>query len=143
MVPQARILGYDDLHVGMVAEENYLISSKIYEGFLSTFEDYSPIHIDENEAHERGFAGRVMHGAILNGFLSHFVGMTLPGAESLLLSADIRYLSPSYLGDKIRLRGEIMQKLDTHRVIVLNAQFTNLTRDVLAASGRVQVKIRQ
>lgn len=142
MISKAQVLSYDDIFVGLASEASYLIDSRIYESFLSTFEDYSPIHINKDHAQRSGFEGCVMHGAILNGFLSQFVGMVLPGAQSLLLSADVRYLSPSYLGDQIRLRGEIAQKLDTHRVVVLNVQFTNQTRDVLAASARVQVKIR-
>jgi 3-hydroxybutyryl-CoA dehydratase len=132
---------YSDLSEGMVRERDYVITPAVYEGFLSIFGDRSPLHADSAYAKRCGFTDILMHGAILNGFISNFVGMVFPGGRSLELSVDIRFVKPTYLGDKLRLQGKIAQKLDAHQVIVLHLTFLNQTSGIAVATGRVQVKM--
>ena len=141
-LPAARQLTYGEIAAGATEAYEYVISQEVYDHFLAAFDDRSPIHVDEADARANGFAGKVMHGAILNGFLSHFIGMYFPGGASLLLSVDLRIAQPSYLGDRIRLEAVVGQKLEVSRVVVLDLMFKNLTRDCLAARGRVQVQLR-
>lgn len=132
---------YEAIVEGAEVSQDYVITPTVYSNFLQTFGDRSPIHVEDGYARERGFEGRVMHGAILNGFVSHFVGMVLPGRRSLLLSVDLRYGSPSYLEDQIRIRGKVSQKVDAQRVVVLTFEIENLTRGSRAATGRAQVMV--
>jgi 3-hydroxybutyryl-CoA dehydratase len=140
-VESAQVIPYRDLAKGMMRERNYVVTPAVYENFLRTFDDRSPIHVDAAYARGRGFTGTVMHGAILNGFVSHFVGMVFPGANSLLLLTELRFSQPSYLGDTLRLRAKVTDKLDVQQVIVLQVTFLNQTRGLTAATGRVQVKV--
>jgi 3-hydroxybutyryl-CoA dehydratase len=134
-------LTFDQLSVGMARENDYAITPAVYEAFLGTFNDRSPVHTDAEHARSQGFEGLVMHGAILNGFLSNFIGMVFPGANTLELSVELRYLKPCYLNDTVRLQGKVAQKLEANSVVVLHVSYQNLTQRVLAANGRVQVKI--
>jgi acyl dehydratase len=134
--------GYDEITMGMKMQHDYAITPAVYENFLAAFQDHSPVHVDEAYARQSGFAGKVMHGAILNGFVSHFVGMIFPGKPSLLLAVDLRFVQPSYLGDALQLEAVVSQKLDSQRVIVLDLAVKNLTQNHLAARGRAQVKLR-
>lgn len=138
----ARTFRYQDIPLGMKAAHDYTIAKEVYENFLAAFGDRSPIHVDTAYAQARGFSGEVMHGTLLNGFLSHFVGMQFPGRLSLLLAVDLRFVQPSYLGDVIRLEAEVSQKLDANNVVVLNVTFQNVTRNCIAARGRVQVMVK-
>ncbi|HQY63667.1 MAG: MaoC family dehydratase N-terminal domain-containing protein [Myxococcales bacterium] len=137
----AREWTFDELTVGQVVDASYEITPDVYSRFLEAFGDYSPIHTDGEVARSRGFLDRVMHGAILNGFVSHFVGMVMPGARSLLLSTDLRYAAPCYLGDRLRLRATLEQKVDTMDVVAVRVVFDNETQNTVAARGRVQVKV--
>jgi 3-hydroxybutyryl-CoA dehydratase len=139
----ARISRYNDITVGMKEGHDYIITPEVYQGFLDTFQDQSPVHVDESFAKAQGFEGRVMHGTILNGFVSHFVGMYFPGRFSLLLSVDLRFSNPSYLGDSIHVETVVSQKLDARNIIVLDATLSNTTRNWLAARGRIQVMIKE
>jgi acyl dehydratase len=139
----AQCISYRDLAEGMVRERQYVLTHTVYENFLCTFEDRSPIHVDADYARACGFADTVMHGAILNGFASHFVGMVFPGANSLLLSMELHFSQPSYLGDTLLLHAKVSQKLDARQVIVLHIAFHNQTRGLTAATGRAQVKVRE
>ena len=139
---QAQHFSYEDLREGMTQERAYVITPEVYQHFLAAFDDRSPLHVELGHARRAGFTDKVMHGTILNGFLSHFVGMVFPGARSLLLGAELRYSQPCYLGDSLMLSARIAQKVDTQNVVVLHVRLYNGTRDVLAATGRAQVKVR-
>jgi 3-hydroxybutyryl-CoA dehydratase len=138
-----QFISYRDLAEGMVCERNYVVTPTVYENFLCTFDDRSPIHVDADYARACGFAAMVMHGAILNGFASHFVGMVFPGANSLLLSMELRFKQPSYLGDTLLLHAKVAQKLDAQQVVVLHITFLNQMRGLTTATGRVQVKVTE
>ena len=137
----ARHILYRDIVEGTKHEHSYVLTPKVYESFLRAFDDRSPIHVDPERAKARGFAGPVMHGAILCGFVSHFVGMVFPGANSLLLAADLRFSKPSYLGDALRLQAKVAQKVDAQQVVVLHVSFLNQTRGHVTAKGRLQIKV--
>jgi len=133
---------YHEIVVGMKETHEYVITPEVYKHFLAAFGDRSPVHTDENYAKSRGFRGRVMHGSLLNGFVSHFVGMHFPGRSSLLLSVDMRFSNPSYLGDAIRIDAVVTQKMDAHNVIVMDATLFNATCNHLAARARINVMVK-
>lgn len=132
---------FEDLPEGFEEHWDYAVSPAVYEAFLRASGDESPIHVDDEAARARGFPGRVMHGGLLHAFLSHFVGMRLPGARALLLSADLRYVAPCHLGDQVRLVGRVAQRVESQRVLVLHVRFDNLTQGRAVARGRVQVQV--
>lgn len=120
----------------------YTIDDEVYSALVNVFQDKSPIHVDENYAKSAGFAGCVMHGAILQGFLSNFVGMQFPGKRSLILNVNINYHHPSYFGDEIKLIARVRQKVETGKVVVLEVRFINIKSQTFVASGKVQIAIR-
>jgi 3-hydroxybutyryl-CoA dehydratase len=134
-------LRFEDIAEGSEVEHEYAIDSGLPDRFIELFHDASPIHVDDDFARRKGFPGRVAHGAILNGFVSHFVGMVLPGRRALLLSTDIRYLRPAYPGTRVRLRAKVTQRVESQRVIVLTCTFEETTRGELLARARVQVAV--
>lgn len=122
--------------------EPYEISAAVYQNFLAAFQDHSPIHVDEAYARASGFKSQVMHGTLLNGFLSHFIGMRFPGKTALLTSVEIRYTSPCYLGDQLVLEATVTNKIDDSRALMLGIIFCNKTQGSIAARARVQVMVR-
>ncbi len=139
----ARVHRFAELAEGRSEQRDYPVTAAVYEHFLAAFDDRSPIHVDEPYAQSRGLPGRVMHGAILNGFLSHFVGMHFPGKHSLLLAVDLRYSQPFLLGDSLRLEARVAQRVEAQRVVVLHVTFTNLTRGGITARGKTQVQLAE
>jgi acyl dehydratase len=138
-----RGLSFEEITIGQTESRIYQISGEVYGNFLAAFRDESPIHVDEAYAKRLGFPGCVMHGAILNGFISHFVGTWFPGRFSLLLGVDLGYVAPSHLGDLIELEVVVTQKVDSMDVVVMNVVLKNLSQASVAARGRVKVMIKQ
>ncbi|CEF48516.1 unnamed protein product [uncultured bacterium] len=134
-------LSYKDLADGMACDRGYVVTPAVYENFQRAFADRNPLHVDAEYARSLGFDGPVMHGAILNGFVSHFVGMVFPGAHSLLLSTELRFSEPVYLGDAVRLYARVAQRVDAQQVVVLHVTVVNETRGGTTATGRLQVRV--
>ncbi len=132
------------LIIGQKLTHSFEVSQEVYEGFVGTFKDLHPLHTNDCYAIARGFADKVMHGNILNGFLSYFVGECLPDREVMILSQSIRFSKPVYLQDTIVLEAVVADVHDFVGVIELAIKFRNgATKAVVASAtmniGRTQV----
>ena len=130
---------YSDITLGMAHSKTYVLSQDTYNSFLRTFGDTNPLHVDDNIAQANGFKKRIAHGAILNGFLSQFVGMEFPGANSILQSVTMRYHAPCYIGDILEFHAAVTQKVDAVCVIVMNIRIINKTQNCPSAAATVQM----
>ncbi|MEQ1762324.1 MAG: MaoC/PaaZ C-terminal domain-containing protein [Pyrinomonadaceae bacterium] len=120
----------------------YRIDERECDALVSTFNDRSPIHVDQAYAEAAGFPRTISHGAILQGFLSHFIGMYFPGKRSLILSVNMDYRRPSFIGDEVRLVAQVRQKVESGQVVVLVFRFMNTSSKEVVASGKAQVAMR-
>lgn len=136
-------MNFETTQEGSQIEYSYQIDRNVYENFLNAFHDTSPIHISDEYAIKQGFKEKVMHGNILNGFISHFVGVVFPGEKSLLQSVNIQYKNPSFLNDSIKIVATISQVVESVRVIILELELINLTQNKTAATAKVQVGVRE
>jgi 3-hydroxybutyryl-CoA dehydratase len=134
--------GVGEIQEGFRTSRRYAISRKVYEHFLAAFEDTNRLHVEDEFAQSRGFPERVMHGVILNGFVSHFVGVHFPGDAALLHSLNTQFKTPCHLGDEILIEATVAQIAESVGVVTMNLVLTNLTRDRIAARSKVQVGLR-
>lgn len=130
---------FENLSEGQTRKKTFVITPAVYDGFVACFGDRNPLHIDKDYAASKGFAGKVMHGAIVSGFISTFIGMEFPGAGSLIQSVRVEYKSPSFLNDALSLEAVVEQKIDAVRTVVLKMTVQNETQKRLSAVARVQV----
>jgi acyl dehydratase len=130
---------FEDLAEGVEFRQEYRITEEVYRKFLDLFGDASPLHVSDQTAISCGFAGKLMHGAILNGFISNFVGMNFPGKRTLELGVEISFVKPTYCGDVLTLHAVVRERLEARRVVVL--QFRFLRDNVIVAKGRITAMI--
>jgi 3-hydroxybutyryl-CoA dehydratase len=121
-------------------EVEYQVTEKIYNGFIDLFDDRNPLHTDEKFAREKNFSGRVMHGAILNGFLSNFIGEQLPVKNVVVLTYAISFTKPVYLGDKLKLTATVTEVFDSVNCVDIKYQFRN-SLDNIVGKGNISIKI--
>ncbi len=131
----------ENISEGQIFQKEFHLNQTVYDHFLEAFSDNNPLHTNDAYAQSKGFSARVMHGAILNGFISHFVGMTLPLKNTVLHSVQIEFKKPNYLNDRILLEAKVGQKVEAVKTIVLEIKINNLTRDYLSAKAKVQVGV--
>ena len=118
--------------------EIFVVTDKTYSGFIQLFKDENPLHTDEQFAKEKGFKGIVMHGNILNGFISYFIGECLPTKNVIIHSQEIQYKVPIYLNDKLKLEAEVKGIYESVNAVELKYNFTNSASKTVA-KGKVQI----
>ena len=116
----------------------FKVSPDIYQGFISLFKDTNPLHTDEKFAVSKGFTTKVMHGNILNGFLSYFIGECLPVKDVLIQTQEIKYLKPVYINEQLTLHAEIEEVYESVNTIEFKYFFENQDK-VKVARGKIQL----
>ena len=123
---------------GEVIEKYFDLTDDVYKAFTDIFNDKNPLHTDEKYARSKGFDGRVMHGNILGGFLSCFIGECLPEKNVIIHSQSIKYRRPVYLHDRLKLTGYIEGVFESVKTIEIKFSFLN-QNNIKVASGTVQI----
>jgi 3-hydroxybutyryl-CoA dehydratase len=117
---------------GLNFKQTYKVSEAVYLGFISVFGDNNPLHTNELFAKKKGFKSKVMHGNILNGFISHFVGECLPTKNVIIHSQEIKYSKPVYLNDNLTLIVEIEDFFESVQTYELKFYFENQDKQKVA-----------
>ena len=117
---------------------SYKVTNQVYDGFISTFNDQNPLHVNASFAKEKGFNGKVMHGAILNGFLSNFIGEQLPVKNVIVQTYKIAFLKPVYLNDTLLLKVTIADVFESVNCIILKYVFEN-DSEIVVAKGEISI----
>lgn len=119
------------------------LTTAAVDGFAAATGDISPVHMGDAFAQARGFKGRVVHGVLLGGLVSQMVGVHLPGENALLQSVNLMFLSPAYIGDRVRVSAVVDQLSESTRTMVLKVAVSRLADGQVLARGKAQVGFTQ
>ena len=72
---------YADLSVGMSSIIETRISDYELDSYVKLTKDTNPLHCSKGYANEKGFPDRVVHGALILGFMSQLVGVKLEAGQ--------------------------------------------------------------
>lgn len=119
--------------IGEKAEFSKTISESDVYLFAGITGDMNSVHINDLEA-EQSFAGkRIVHGALLSGFISGVIGMQLPGPGTIYMEQDSKYLKPVFIGDTIRTVVEIIEIINEKKgILKLDTKVFNQNNDIVA-----------
>lgn len=118
----------------------FTISKETHSSFINLFNDKNPLHTQKDFAKKNGFNDIVMHGNILNGFISYFIGEMLPIKNVLIISQDIKYCEPVYLLDKLNFEATVVDIFESVNAVEFDYYFKNQENKKIA-SGKIQIKI--
>lgn len=85
----------------------FKVTEEVYKAFQTCSGDLNLMHTDAEYARTYGYQEKVMYGNILNGFVSYFVGMMLPIQNVVIISQDISYHKPVYMGDELLFEASV------------------------------------
>jgi 3-hydroxybutyryl-CoA dehydratase len=119
-------------------EQRFAVTDMVYNSFIQGFKDTNPLHTDEQFAMARGFKGMVMHGNILNGFLSYFIGECLPDKNVIIHAQEIQFKNPVYLNDELLLEAKVNDVYPSVKAVEFKFTFKNNQQKVVA-KGRIQI----
>lgn len=118
--------------------QSFTIDETLYNGFKQLFKDNNPLHTNAEYAVAKGFKERVMHGNILNGFLSYFIGECLPTKDVIIHSQQINYNKPVYMNDKLDFEAEVDEVYDSVKAVKFKFHFKN-SEGKKVAKGEIQI----
>ncbi len=116
-----------------------VITETMIDDFATITGDNNPLHMDRNFAIQRGFKDRVVHGAFLNGLVSRFVGVHLPGKNCLLLGMSMKYPVPTYPHRLLRVTGTVEQISVSAKAMIVQVVIYSITEQIIVAKGKVTV----
>jgi 3-oxoacyl-[acyl-carrier protein] reductase len=117
--PPVRHRSFDELGEGVRASWLHEVTAEEVDSFARLSGDVNPLHMDDRFARRQGFAGRVVHGMLVNAFISRMLGVELPGPGVLWLSQSTRFLLPVHIGDRIEVAVEVVHRSTATRSLVL------------------------
>ncbi len=123
---------------GDTYKHQFKVTAEVYKGFINVFGDKNPMHTDEGFAKEKGFPSIVMHGNILNGFISYFIGECLPQKNVMIYSQSIDFKKPVFLNEELVLHAEIEDIFESVKSAEIKFYFEN-SANVKVAKGKVLI----
>ena len=124
---------------GQNFEKRYTVTETVYEAFIRVFGDNNPLHSDLSFAKSHGFISKVMHGNILSGFLSHFVGECLPLKNVIIHSQEIHFKKPVYLNDILNFEAQVKEIHESVNAVEFDFKFK--CNDQVVAKGKIQIGV--
>lgn len=87
--------------------------------------DLNAAHINEVEAKNSMFKGRIAHGMLTAGLVSTVLGMKIPGPGTIYLGQELKFTAPVRFGDTIKAEAEVIEKNVDKNIIKLKTTCIN------------------
>lgn len=106
----------EELQVGMTAETSKTISESDVYLYAGITGDLNPAHVNEQYAKTTVFQTRIAHGMLTAGLVSSILGNQLPGAGTIYMAQELKFLAPVHIGDTITAKVEVSELILPKRV---------------------------
>ncbi|MEK6809183.1 MAG: MaoC family dehydratase [Nanoarchaeota archaeon] len=130
---------YEEINVGDTFEFSKVLTTQDIDKYADLTGDHNPLHCDEEYALSTEFKNRVVHGMLAGSLFSTLVGMVCPGKKNLYLTQSLKFKSPVYPDSELTVRGKILKKIDSLKVIVITTEI--LVRGETVIEGEAKVKL--
>ncbi|XP_078001230.1 hydroxyacyl-thioester dehydratase type 2, mitochondrial-like [Glandiceps talaboti] len=125
--------------VGDTAEVNKLVTAEDVRKFANLTGDNNPVHLDEKYAKTKQFKRCIVHGVFMNGLVSAVIGTKLPGPGALVVSQEVKFPAPLYVGELVKAKVEV--KSVRKGIVHMSAICIAPEMDKLVMSGNVKLYI--
>ncbi len=133
-------ISFDEINIGDRAQFTVEVNEEKHGMFSELVGDFSPIHCNDDFSSNTKFGKRIGYAFLLTGFLSRLYGEYMPGGSSVCIKQGSEFINPFYIGDKIKVIGEVVNKIESTKFIEIKTEmFRNDTEQVFRGMGIVQV----
>src|ERR687895_602392 len=139
MLPELRILHFEDLTVGMTEILSKTSSSSDVVGFAEVTGDRNPIHLAQHFAAKTPFGTRIAHGLYTASLISAVLGTRLPGPGAVYISQTLNFRAPVKIGDTVEVIVEVAELIPERQRARLVC--TCLVTDEVVLDGEAWVKV--
>ncbi len=133
---------FSDIEIGMEASFSKNVTIEMENSFRELSGDENPLHKDDEFAKDISdgkFQSHAAFGMLTASLYSTMAGMYLPGKYSLIHSFnELSFLNPVFVGDELTVTGQVVDKVDDLRLIVLKVSIRNQEKKVVS---RAKMKV--
>lgn len=123
--------------VGEKESVTVTVTDEMVRAFAELSGDRNPVHLDDEFAAKTRFKKRIAHGMLLGSMLSRVAGMMLPGPGTIIISQDIRYKGPCYIGDTVTAEIAVIHVRADKPIIKVSSRVTNQDGEDLIDGGAI------
>src|SRR5438876_11072675 len=111
-----RVIGFEDLHVGMRESLMKTVMDSDVVGFARLSGDDNPLHLCDVYAAETRFGQRIAHGLYTASLISAVLGTRLPGPGAVYISQTLNFRAPVKIGDTVNVTVKVAELIsERHR----------------------------
>jgi 3-hydroxybutyryl-CoA dehydratase len=137
-----RLLGFEDLHIGMRESLMKTVMDSDVVGFARLSGDDNPLHLCDVYASETRFGQRIAHGLYTASLISAVLGTRLPGPGAVYRSQTLNFQRPVKIGDVVEVIVEVVELTAQGRIVRLHCEASVDGKLVLDGDAVVSVPAR-
>jgi acyl dehydratase len=126
--------------VGRVVTVKHTFSQEDFDRFAVLSGDDNPIHVDPEFSSRTRFGRTVAHGMLLYSSICMVLGTQFPGPCTIQLEQDLKFTTPTYAGEEVTIRLEVISFQPEERLMELKTQVERPDGS-LGLEGRTLVRL--
>ncbi|WP_241079552.1 MaoC family dehydratase [Natranaerofaba carboxydovora] len=134
---------YTSINIGDKESFSKTISESDIYNFAGVTGDFNPLHVDKEYAKNTRFNDRISHGMLSASLISTVIGTKLPGANTIYLSQDVKFVAPVYIGDTLTAEVEVTEKRDDKQIIDLKTVIYNQEGTIVVDGTAKVMKMKE
>jgi len=132
---------YEDIKIGDVYSFEKTLNKKDVLDFAKLTGDHNKLHVDETFGKNSKFKQNISHGMLAGSLFSTIIGMHCPGEDGFYVSQTLNFKNPIFYGDKVTVRGTVINKNDSVKMITLKTEI--LKEDKVAVIGEAKAVVNE
>jgi 3-hydroxybutyryl-CoA dehydratase len=138
-IDKASDLRYADIEIGAIYEFEREITEHDVATFAALTGDFNPLHVDKEFGQKSRFKANIAHGMLAGSLFSRLIGMYCPGERSLYMTQSLKFRIPIFCNDTVTVRGTVIDKNDSIRVITLRTEILKSGKVVIDGEAKIMV----
>jgi len=122
---------FEEIHPGMKASSNRLISRDFVRAFGRLVGDLNPMHMDADYGKASQFGQNIAHGMIGASLISSMMASQLPGPGCVYMKQELVFLAPTFFNDTLTTSVEVIETIPEKRRVILRTWCEKQTGEVV------------
>ena len=135
---------YDEFDLGSKIFGSGTVTEAHIVNAAGLFNDFNPLHVNEEAALKSIFGKRIAHGPLIVGIMLGVIGNSIAGTGIADLETTFRFRSPVFIGDTLTYTWEVIERMNKEKygggIVTFQGTATNQRQQlVVEATNKVLI----